>query len=87
MKRIIALFSGILLGGVAGYISGILTAPRSGKETREHFKNKAVLMRDRSRLKIREAKVVVNEKKQEVQDSLVGKATRVISNTLGRSGE
>ena len=32
---------GALLAGVAGYVTGILTAPKSGKETRKDIKNKA----------------------------------------------
>ncbi len=32
---------GILIGAVAGVIAGLLTAPKSGKETREDLKNKA----------------------------------------------
>lgn len=33
---------GALLAAAAGYIAGILTAPKSGKETREDIKNAAV---------------------------------------------
>lgn len=33
---------GAALSAIAGYIAGILTAPKSGKETREDIKNKAV---------------------------------------------
>jgi len=33
---------GALLAAAAGYIAGILTAPKSGKETREDIKNTAV---------------------------------------------
>lgn len=33
---------GAALTALAGYIAGILTAPKSGKETREDVKNKAV---------------------------------------------
>ncbi|MDO4872158.1 MAG: YtxH domain-containing protein [bacterium] len=32
---------GLLLGGIFGAIAGILTAPKSGKETREDLKKKA----------------------------------------------
>lgn len=32
---------GALLAGVAGYVTGILTAPKSGKETREDIVDKA----------------------------------------------
>jgi gas vesicle protein len=32
---------GTVLAAVAGYVAGILTAPKSGKETRQDIKNKA----------------------------------------------
>lgn len=33
---------GAIIAGAAGYLTGILTAPKSGKETREDVKNTAV---------------------------------------------
>ena len=33
---------GAALTAVAGYVAGVLTAPKSGKETRDDIKNKAV---------------------------------------------
>lgn len=33
---------GAAIAGVAGYVAGILTAPKSGKETRKDIKDKAV---------------------------------------------
>ncbi len=39
-KRNLAI--GTLLGAAAGYVAGILTAPKSGKETREDIKEAAV---------------------------------------------
>jgi gas vesicle protein len=32
---------GALVGGLAGYLTGVLTAPKSGRETREDIANKA----------------------------------------------
>ncbi|MGH7157873.1 MAG: YtxH domain-containing protein [Candidatus Saccharimonadales bacterium] len=32
---------GAIIAGAVGYVAGILTAPKSGKETREDIKNKA----------------------------------------------
>lgn len=32
---------GALMGGLAGYLTGVLTAPKSGRETREDIANKA----------------------------------------------
>jgi gas vesicle protein len=33
---------GAAIAGVAGYVAGILTAPKSGKETRQDIKDKAI---------------------------------------------
>ncbi|MEI7682826.1 MAG: YtxH domain-containing protein [Candidatus Saccharibacteria bacterium] len=33
---------GAMIAGVAGYVTGILTAPKSGKETRKDIKDKAM---------------------------------------------
>lgn len=32
---------GALIGGMAGYVTGVMTAPKSGKETRQDIVNKA----------------------------------------------
>ena len=37
---------GALIAGAAGYITGILTAPKSGKETREEISDTAVGVKD-----------------------------------------
>jgi gas vesicle protein len=37
-----------LIGGIAGYLGGILTAPQSGKETREDIADKADDIKDSS---------------------------------------
>lgn len=37
---------GTMIGGVTGYLAGILTAPKSGKETREDIADKAVDIKD-----------------------------------------
>jgi gas vesicle protein len=39
---------GTLVAGVAGYVAGILTAPQSGKATREDIAEKAVEVKDDS---------------------------------------
>jgi gas vesicle protein len=43
-KRRIA--TGSVIAGIAGYIAGILTAPKSGKQTRSDLANKAERLRD-----------------------------------------
>jgi len=39
---------GATIAGAAGYLAGILTAPKSGKQTREDIGNKAVDVKDES---------------------------------------
>jgi gas vesicle protein len=37
---------GAVIGGVAGYLAGILTAPKAGRQTRKDLSNKAGEMKD-----------------------------------------
>jgi gas vesicle protein len=37
---------GALIGGLAGYVTGIMTAPKSGKQTRTDIANKAESVKD-----------------------------------------
>lgn len=46
---------GILLGAVAGVVTGLLTAPKSGKETREDIKNKAKDVKGSAERKLKDA--------------------------------
>lgn len=46
---------GILVGAVAGVVTGILTAPKSGKETRQDLKNKAGEMKGTAERKLKDA--------------------------------
>lgn len=46
---------GALLAGAAGYITGLLTAPRSGKETREDIADKAADLRDNTEEQLQNA--------------------------------
>ena len=43
---------GALIAGVAGYIGGILTAPKSGKETREDITDKAEDIKNDARVEL-----------------------------------
>lgn len=43
---------GALIAGVAGYVGGILTAPKSGKETREDIADKAVDVKNDTRVEL-----------------------------------
>lgn len=46
---------GILIGAVVGVVAGLLTAPKSGKETREDIKNKAKEVKGSAERKMKEA--------------------------------
>ena len=41
-KRVKKFAIGTVIAAAAGYVAGLLTAPKSGKETREDIKNTAV---------------------------------------------
>lgn len=44
---------GVVLAAAAGYVAGILTAPKSGKETREDLKNTAIATKEQMEAKIK----------------------------------
>ena len=46
---------GIIIGAVAGVVTGLLTAPKSGKETRQDIKNKAGELKGSAERKLKEA--------------------------------
>lgn len=46
---------GALVAGVAGYLTGLLTAPKSGKETRADIANKAGEIKEDAEEKLQEA--------------------------------
>ncbi len=53
---------GAAIAGVVGYVAGILTAPKSGKETREDIKNTAVKAKTEAEKKLKELHSELNEK-------------------------
>lgn len=57
-KRNIAL--GALLAGAAGYVAGVLTAPKSGRETRKDIKQKAAKAKTEAEHKLKEAHSELN---------------------------
>ncbi len=46
---------GIIIGALAGVVTGFLTAPKSGKETREDIKNKAGELKGSAERKLKDA--------------------------------
>lgn len=58
---------GALFGAVVGVAAGILTAPKSGKETRADLKAKADELKGQAADKAQEVKTKATEKAQEVK--------------------
>ena len=48
MRKSYAFFAGVFFGTLAGYLIGILSAPRSGEETRQDLSDKAIELRERA---------------------------------------
>lgn len=59
-----------VVGGTAGVLSGILLAPKSGKETREDIKGKALEVKEETTEKAKELKRNVKEAKSKIKDYL-----------------
>lgn len=76
---------GALFGIIAGYIAGILTAPKSGKETREDIKNTANRVISEAEKKLKkihaEMNVAIADAK-EILSSKSGKAKEELSKAL-----
>ena len=52
---------GATIAGAAGYLAGILTAPKSGKQTREDIGNKAVDVKDESVMQLEDMEADLND--------------------------
>ena len=48
MGKTFAFVTGLLFGALAGYVAGILSAPRSGEETRQDLNERAIVLRERA---------------------------------------
>jgi gas vesicle protein len=48
MTRRLSFLVGLLTGGMVGWVLGILSAPKSGKETREGLSEKAIELRGKA---------------------------------------
>jgi len=97
-----SVFAGVLIGGLAGAITGLLLAPQSGKQTRDQIQNKAVDLRGRAGEKVEDTlgqireraqllKTGVKNKAEELkhqgQDVLVGQLDRVAAAAEARKHE
>ena len=59
---------GALIAGAVGYVAGILTAPKSGKETRADLKRKATEIKDEASKRVNSAKNEAAKKGNELKD-------------------
>lgn len=48
MNKKLAFMFGLLVGGLLGWVLGILSAPQSGRETLDTIGNKAIELRDKA---------------------------------------
>lgn len=74
---------GALFGIATGFVAGILTAPKTGKETREDLKKAAQKTKETVVEEAEKAKAVAAEKSQEVRE----KAEDVIGEVSDRAVE
>lgn len=58
---------GALFGAVTGFVAGVLTAPKSGKETRTDIKDAAVKAKDTAASEAVKAKDIAEKKAHEVK--------------------
>lgn len=68
-KRFTLLAGGLLIGALAGVVAGLLTAPKSGRETRAELASKA---KDAS-CRLQEEVDKAREKSKVAYDSLLGR--------------
>jgi len=79
---------GALLAGAAGYVTGILTAPKSGKETREEIAEKTDALKTESEIRLELARIELDEIIKSTKDraaSLPGKAREEFNESVVRA--
>ncbi len=59
---------GALLAGIIGYLAGLLTAPKSGKETRQDIKNAGLRAKKEAEKKLKELNSELNKKLDEAKE-------------------
>lgn len=68
---------GAALGGVAGYLAGILTAPKSGKETRKDIAAKSGEVKDESAEQLQKAVDELNVSLKAAKEKTVAMSAKV----------
>jgi gas vesicle protein len=69
--------AGILLGGLAGAVTLLLVAPKSGKETRHIISTKAIELRDRTATTVEKVSGQVGTKATEIRTDVSKKAVEL----------
>lgn len=85
---------GAVIAALTGFAAGLLTAPKSGKETREDIKDAALKTKDNVVDEAEKAKVVATQKAQDVKQKaedvaadVKAKADEVIEDVTDRAVE
>ncbi len=75
--------AGVVFGAIAGFVTGILIAPKSGKETRQDIKDVATKTKDTAAEKAGEVKDLAEKKARQVK----GKAEEFIGEAADKANE
>lgn len=79
---------GALVGAVAGFVTGVLMAPKSGKETRDDIKNKAMEAKGAATQEAAKVKKAAESKVEEAKawgEEVVGDVTNKATDLKGRT--
>ena len=74
---------GAVFGAIAGFVGGVLLAPKSGKETRGDIKDAALKAKDTVVDEAEKAKDFAEEKVKQVR----GKADEVVADVSGKAND
>lgn len=80
---------GALVAGVAGFMAGVLSAPKSGKETRKDIKNAAIKAKSEAEKNLKSLHSELNGKLEEAKKlgvSLSGKAKTELESVTSKAG-
>lgn len=80
---------GALIAGAVGYVAGVLTAPKSGKDTRKDIKNAAVKAKTEAEKKLKELHSELNSKltlAKKKGANLTGKAKDEFDKVVDKAG-
>jgi len=79
---------GIIIGAIAGVVVGLLTAPKSGKETRDDIKNKAMDVKGVAERRLKDAHKELCELSDEAKKKTVklqGKASKELEELISKA--